>query len=337
MSRAPFIREFDITDSSPERKQLDELISQLCGELYSAYFSGGTLSINSFAREKGLDGLELRKLVASLEVEGILTTEGSGVSLTALGVVHCEENGIGADKRGEYNDLRYRIVKFLEAEYNEHGPGGGSHLDPIAKDLGVDRAKIYRQVRLLDDLGLVDGPGSGFLRLTQGGVAQAQSWIAQKGRNEELDRIAGLDSASRGREFQKTFANALEEAGWGAVKGLRSHSLRSSTEEIDIFVSRGREYYLVECEWLEDPVEADVVRELYGKIKNRAGVQGVLASMSSFTQGASEAVEGYAKDRLILLFGETDVRSIIDQPANFESLLENKIGALVIPGEVLFE
>ncbi len=311
---------------------MNELISQLYGELYSAYFGGGILSINSFAREKGLDGLELRKLVASLEVDGILTTEGPGVSLTAIGVVHCEDHGIGAEKRGEYNDLRYRIVKALEAEYNEHGPGGGSHLDSMAKDLGVDRVEIYRQVRLLDQLGLVDGPGGGFLHLTQGGVAQAQSWRAQKARNEELDRVAGLDPASRGREFQKIFARALEEAGWNAVEGLRT-----SNEEIDAFLSRGREYYLVECKWLEDPVDAGVVRELYGKIKNRAGVQGVLASMSSFTKGASQTAERYANDRLILFFGETDVRSVIDQPANFESLLEEKIGALVMPGEVVFE
>ena len=311
---------------------MNELISQLYGELYPAYFSGGVLSINSFAREKGLDGLELQKIVAALEAEGLLTTDGPGVSLTGIGVVHCEANGIGADKRGEYNDLRYRIIKFLEAKYNEQGLRSGSHLDPMAKELGVDRVKIYRQVRLLDQLGLVEGAGGGFFHLTQGGVAQAETWGAQKARNEELDRVAALDPASRGREVQKIFANALEEAGWGAAE-----SLRTSNEEIDVFVSRGREYYLVECKWLKAPVEAAVVRELYGKIKNRAGVQGVLASMSSFTRGASEAVERYANDRLILLFGDTDVRSIIDQPANFESLLEKKIGALVMSGEVVFE
>ena len=144
----------------------------------------------------------------------------------------------------------------------------------------MDRIKANRQVRLLNDLGLVDGPGGGFLHLTQGGVAQAQSWGIQKARNEELDRVTDLDPSSRGREFQKVLASALEEAGWGAVEGLRT-----TNEEIDVFISQGREYYLVECKWLKDPVEAAVVRELYAKIKNRTGVQGVLASMSSFTAG----------------------------------------------------
>ena len=108
---------------------MDKLVRLLYEELYSAYFSGGVLSANSFSRERGVDRLELRKLIASLEGEGYITTEGPGVSLTASGVLYCENNGVGADNRKDYNDLRYRIIKFLESKYDESGPRGGSNLE----------------------------------------------------------------------------------------------------------------------------------------------------------------------------------------------------------------
>lgn len=325
---------FDVFREKREKQELSEVVNELYEELYSAYFSPGigVLSVNATAREKDLAPAELRKILASLEAVGHLTTEEPGPRLTARGARHCERSGISRERREEYEELRYRIMKLLEGEYDQHGPRGGFELRSMARDLSLDRHVLNAQVKFLAGLGFVDTSDHHFGRITQEGLSLVEHWRDQEARLERFAEVEGLEPAARGRKFQKVFSSALEEAGWSAVEGLRT-----SNEEIDVFLSRGREFYLVECKWLKEPVEAGVVRELHGKVRTRAGVNGVLASMSSFTEGARVAVQKCASDRLILLFGEADVRSIIDRPAEFESLLEQKIVALVMSGEVIYD
>jgi hypothetical protein len=78
--------------------------------------------------------------------------------------------------------------------------------------------------------------------------------------------------------------------------------VRTSNEEIDIIISKEREYYLLECKWENKRIGARVIREVFGKLGNRADVRGIVISMSGFTKGAVEQVEKYANRKLTLIW-----------------------------------
>lgn len=84
------------------------------------------------------------------------------------------------------------------------------------------------------------------------------------------------------------------------------------------------DYYLAECKWEKNPVEASVVRDLYGKLSIRVDVKGLVVSMSGFTSGAVEAAKECFQERVIILFGLEDIKSLIYDRTPFEELLNAK-------------
>ena len=135
----------------------------------------------------------------------------------------------------------------------------------------------------------------------------------------------------RGRAFQKLFAKIIGRDGWSQEEGART-----AHEEMDVIVHREREYYLVECKWEKDPMEAEVVRELYGKLSNRVGVQGIIVSMASFTQGAIKQAEDYANSRVILFFGPKNLHKMVYGQISFAALLTAKYQQLITRKKVEF-
>ncbi len=135
----------------------------------------------------------------------------------------------------------------------------------------------------------------------------------------------------RGRALQKLVAKVIEQHGWG-----QDESVRTSNEEMDVIVFREREYYLLECKWEKDRIEAAVIRELFGKLNNRIDVRGIVVSMSGFTEGAVKQVEDYISHRIILLFGGEDIRTLFYGQATFDDLLNAKYKELVTKRKVEF-
>ncbi len=110
----------------------------------------------------------------------------------------------------------------------------------------------------------------------------------------------------RGREFENIIASIAQNQGWRQEEGVRT-----SHEEIDVILFRDHDYYLVECKWVREPTGAAVIRELIGKLTNRANVRGIVISMSGFTGGAEQQVTQDVGTREIVLFGPQDVKSMI--------------------------
>jgi len=149
---------------------------------------------------------------------------------------------------------------------------------------------------------------------------------------EEFEGISGMKPQPRGRAFQKLFARIAGQQGWSQQEGVRT-----SHEEMDVIIYREQECYLVECKWVRNPIQASVVRELRGKLGNRADVRGIIVSMSGFTNGAMDQVEDFAGDRAILLFGPQDVRSMVFEQVAFTELLNRKYTALVVRRRVVVD
>jgi hypothetical protein len=67
-----------------------------------------------------------------------------------------------------------------------------------------------------------------------------------------------------------------------------------------------------------------------GKLTNRIDVRGIAVSMSGFSQGIIVQTEQYANNRIILLFGPEDIRSLVSGKSNFTDLLNSKYREIVM-------
>lgn len=191
---------------------------------------------------------------------------------------------------------------------------------------------VLLNLSFLTDADYVKDTSSSSFRITHKGVDAVQKWRQQKALGEEFDRIKELAPRPRGRALQKLLTKAIGQSGWSQEEGVRT-----SHEEMDVIIHRGREYYLVESEWVNDPVEASVVRELKGNLDNRVDVRGSVVSMSGFTAGAVQQAADYAGQRVILLFGPEDMRALVDQEISFEKLLDEKYKALVTRRQIVWQ
>lgn len=85
------------------------------------------------------------------------------------------------------------------------------------------------------------------------------------------------------------------------------------------------------------PVEAKVVRSIFGKLENRVGINGIIVSMSGFSSGSTDQVKEYANKKIILLFGEEDIKKLISHDIHFDILLDEKYKALITRKEIIWE
>jgi hypothetical protein len=184
---------------------------------------------------------------------------------------------------------------------------------------------------VLLDLGYAESSGNAGSKLTYQGLSAVEDYRKNKGIADEFEVISEMSPQPRGRALQKLIAKVIEQHGWG-----QEESVRTSNEEMDVILFRDREYYLLECKWEKDRVEASVIRELFGKLTNRIDVRGIVVSMSGFTEGAVKQVEDYIGHRIILLFGGEDVRALCYGQARFEDLLNAKYKQLVTKRKVEF-
>ena len=170
------------------------------------------------------------------------------------------------------------------------------------------------------------------LEITNSGLTSVERSRVWAGISEEFERISNMLPQPRGRALQKLLARIIGHHGWGQDEGVRT-----SNEEMDVIVFREREYYLLESKWEKDPIEADVIRELFGKLGNRIDVRGIVVSMSGFTGGAVKQVEDYTGQRIILLFGASGTKAMIYGQATFNELLNEKYKELITKRKVAFD
>jgi len=205
------------------------------------------------------------------------------------------------------------------------------HIESLAKKLNVKDQLLAYNLLVLKDLGLVEPLTGGLHKITLEGLNCVQDRRKRVKLIEEFERISNLEPLPRGRALQELLSRFMEDEGW-----LQEEGVRTSHEEMDLIVYREREYFLIECKWQKGPIDAPVVRELYGKLSNRIGVQGILMSMSGFTRGAVQQAEEYAGQRVILFFGERDIHRLVYERASFNELLNEKYRQLITRRKILF-
>jgi hypothetical protein len=312
----------------------EEVRSEVLENLYLAEFTdSGNRNLPSICERNGWEESEFHKVVQRLLHDGVIKgwTMGGNYRIEPAGIVEFESAHDSIIDVIDTNwEIREAALKRLAESFEENSASLGLHYSQIFPDTSWTDHLIVKNLQYLSDQFLVESRATGFFRITFDGIDVVTKAKELDAIGQEFEALEGLDPQRRGVQFQKLFSRILEELGWRALE-----SVRSDSEEIDIVFSRGREYFLVECEWIKDPSEAAIVREVFGKVSNRVGVTGLVVSLSGFTTGAKAQVQKYASQKAILLFGPDDVARIVKNISEFDELLDAKYEALVLRQEVV--
>ena len=313
----------------------EEIKTVILERAYDAYFHGrGAINVNTLNDELGVDQTLFGNIVHQMSQQGLIRadTAGGNYMIQAAGVVKAEEQNIVAGElKNDNQHIRTRVLARLAKVYETHGEYADDYIDTMAQEFAVDIYALANNLQVLEDLSYIETVAMGSYKITLRGLEAVNEWRKTTGFANEYERISTLAPQPRGRALQKLLAKVIEKFGWSQEEGART-----SHEEMDVVIHKARDYFLIESKWEKDPIEAPIVRELYGKLSNRDGVQGIIVSMSGFSSGAVEQAQDYAGSRKILFFGKEDIEQVIYQRVSFDALLDEKYQQLITRRKIMY-
>jgi predicted transcriptional regulator len=313
----------------------DNLFSHILRRLYAIWCQGSErVSLHDVRAETDVADTPFWNIVDEMTHKGLIRarTMGGYYEIDTTGVLEAERTGIAPHDLVESNNrLRERILWLLAEARETRGAFADVHYSQFVEATGVNQNNVISNIRVLQDLGLLEDSSMGSFRITHEGIEVSRRLRSLARIAAEFKSSVNLPPQARGRALQSLLARVIEAQGWQQVE-----SARTSHEEIDVVFSHGREYFLLESKWEKDPIEAPVIREFYGKLSNRVDVKGVIASMSGFSKGAIEQALDYSSSRVILAFGPLDVDELIHGRNTLEDLLNEKYRAIVMSHQLIF-
>lgn len=303
--------------------------------LYNAFFlSDENFNLKTMAEREGLEKPGFWNLVDRMKSEALIRGRALGgfYEITSRGVIYAEEAGLVDEEiAGRNQTARTLILNALMKVYEDKGNLYSAGMTDLYEATGLEETVLKTNRQVLLGLDYIEATGNARFKITNIGVDAFTEYRRTVGLVDEFEDISAMAPRPRGRALQKFLAKVIGQHGWEQDEGVRT-----SNEEMDVIVFRDREYYLFECKWEKERVEASVIRELFGKLSNRVDVRGVVVSMSGFTEGAVKQVEDYIGQRVILLFGGDDVRQMVYGRVTFDELLNEKYKELVTRRKVSF-
>lgn len=312
-----------------EGKREEEFRREVLSELYRQWLDGKTPEFNleNYMDQHGLDKRAVWKVAEYMDEESLIKILNPVlVTHTLQGIFHVEEHELvdpTTIKRA--GTLRKELILSLSSNFDLQG-----FLDSHS----LTDHQLWNYGDLLEYFGLIRMEGiPPDPELTAVGREEVARLQKIKSRTKKFSEISNLLPQERGRKFQAFVGEMLEQEGWSAET-----STRSTGEEIDIIFNSGREYYLVECRWEQDPVEAKEMRDFSGKLDKRiAGIAGCFVSTSGFSRGAVEEAQLKLSTRMILLFGPGDIDRWINGDLVFEELLNTKFDLAIKKRQLIFK
>ncbi len=318
-----------------DRPEEQEIERAILTALYQAWFEGQILSLFGVQEAGQWDKKIFRRIVDRLNKdEGLIKPYGSSYTyeITTPGILQTENRGLPPIEEIEkHQKARTSILSTLAEAYEKADDDDDLLFAQICESASLDSGECQYNLTPLIDADYVKATSATSFEITSKGLAAVRQWREHTAIADEMEDIATMLPQARGRAFQKLLAKTIEQQGWSQEEGART-----SHEEMDIMVYRGSLFYLIECKWEGEPIQAKVIRELFGKLGNRAHVHGIVASMSGFTSGADEQTRDFTGQRTILLFGPEDVRALIEHKQTFDELLGEKQKALLTQRKIVW-
>jgi hypothetical protein len=201
----------------------------------------------------------------------------------------------------------------------------------VSAETAIDQALVEADHEFLFEAGYLSHPGSmGFFVITDHALQAVREWRDHTTLERAFEALRGAAPESRrGRNFQALVGRFARGEGWNV-----DESEGGPGEELDLVLSNGDLYYVLECRWKAEPVEAKEIRDFQGKLRKRSGVLGLVMSMSGFTAGAkTEAVSG-AGEVATLFVGPGEIADLFARRVDFANLLSEKRKKLVLRREI---
>ena len=309
-----------------------EILSRLY-QVWLNLFERDSGSLKLLAEECGIAEAEFHKVIDGLESTGYIIDEAITdwrYRLTAQGVIYAEEQGVAGDGLAVNQLVRERLLDRLARHLDEAGPSSGMAVAELMSESDYDERRLSFNICVLNGIEYIHARQE-LVRITKKGYEVVQEKKRKDSFVTEFDDISELAPQPRGRKLEKLIAKVIHRDGWKTEAGVST-----SNEQMDVIVYQDREYYIIECKWEKDPIDAPVIRELHGKLVNRLDVRGIVMSISGFSKGAEIQVEDFTSTKLIFLFGSEDINSLIYQNASFESLLNQKYQQLVTKRKAIY-
>ena len=312
--------------SSPHRNpEIERLLLKKLYELHLA--RERSLDFRGFADAEGLSQEAVRRSVDELETAGLSRAAALGphIRITPDGILHAEREGVvdPAVVRSE-NEIRYRILDFLQQERDEHGTRHHVHYTEIVSATGLSEAEFLRNISVLEGCWLVERGAVGTPTISPAGTEQIRTWRNQKRwleRFTQLETLDGITPQKRGHELEDLLAEIATAEGWEAKTQVRSQG-----QEHDVILHSGFHYFLVSCKWEKERVQPEVLELLESRVRSRATTNGgLLVSMSGFTDNCVDEARLKIASALILLFGPADVQALFTQKVSLTDLVDTKL------------
>jgi hypothetical protein len=292
----------------------------------------GIYNLHALADEAGIEGNALWRNWEYLKGKGLTqsVTSGGGVELSDWGMLQVERLGIAPEELArENNRVRGKILQALAKALAGAPAYSMVHYTQVLQETGVTENQFHANIGVLEFSGYTEWAAVGFLRLTASGLDKAREIEERYALIEAFEALQHLPPQERGLQLEKVLERVLASQGW-----IVRRDVRPEGEQLDLVLQKGREYYMAECKWEKNPVEAAAIREFSSRLRKRVGMHGIFISMSGFTSGAAEEAKTFLMERLILLFDRSDVEAIVYGHRSFDDLLSEKIDAAVVRREI---
>jgi DNA-binding MarR family transcriptional regulator/Holliday junction resolvase-like predicted endonuclease len=219
----------------------------------------------------------------------------------------------------------WKMTPKFRAAYEQRIQDRG--LDMLSADRNFDYLAesqcITNTANFFDEESCYQITSSGYSLLKEYADREAQTAMQQARimEFEELKRGTGLTPQARGHALERLLKAILEEEGW-----LCELNVKTRSQENDLIIHQGREYFLVEAKW-EDSGKAspEYISRLRDKVMDRPWSRfGIFVSMTGYTEGVTDSIERRMSDCLILLFSSQDVEDAVYSRRRFTDILDER-------------
>lgn len=301
-------------------------------QLHDAYFGSAdfSISLDVLSAKTGLKRDQMEVILQRLKNAGLAKFQSyNNVRITPDGVLKYETSKGQTPICRKVLKIRHSMIIYIGSKLNRDQPYSRISSVEIQKGLKLADNEFEAHYMILEHLHLLQQQNWPFISVTP-------NFWAYYDKIHELERIKGkfksllksgppeITPQKRGLDFQKLFAELLRYLGWTVEE-----SVRTPGEEIDIIISKRMKYWLLECKYQKKPAGSSEISKFLTKLGARASINGIFLSMSGFTKDAVSTAEREIHQKIILLFDEKDIESIISEPKNFETLIRKKWGLAI--------